>query len=168
MSPAIIANVGYPHYYARQYDQAIEYYRKALEIDLGFSWGYLWIGQASLQKGMYDEAIIDIKKAIALSEGNVRALATLGYAYALAGRRGEAENVIAELQDQSKKRYVSPYFIATVYAGLDQKDEAFMWLEKAYEERQGYLILIKVEPVFDKLQSDPRFADLIKRMGLPA
>ena len=85
LSPTATANVGYPYYYARQYDQAIEHYRKALELDPNYSWSHLWIGQAYLGKGMYEEAIAEINTAIALSEGNTRTLATLGYAYAVAG-----------------------------------------------------------------------------------
>src|SRR5688572_20540438 len=87
LSPTATANVGYPYYFARQYDQAIGYYRKALDLDPNYAWSYLWIGQANLGKGMYNEAIADINKAIALSDGNVRMKATLGYAYAVAGKR---------------------------------------------------------------------------------
>jgi TolB-like protein/Tfp pilus assembly protein PilF len=166
LSTTATANVGYPYYYARQYDQAIEHYRKALELDPNYSWSYLWIGQAHLEKGMYQEAIAEINKAIALSEGNVRMKATLGYAYAVAGKRGEAQKVIDELQEESKRKYVSPYFIAVIYSGLGEKDKAFEWLEKAYLERHPYLTLLKVEPVFDNLRSDPRFADLLRKVGL--
>ena len=167
LSPTATANVGYPYYFARQYDQAIGYYRKALDLDPNYSWAYLWIGQANLGKGMYEEGIANINKAIALSDGNVRMKATLGYAYAKAGKRGEAEKIIAELQEQSKAKYVSPYFIAVIYSGLKQKDQAFEWLEKAYQERHPYLTLVKVEPVFDNLRSDPRYAELLRKIGLP-
>jgi TolB-like protein/Tfp pilus assembly protein PilF len=167
LSPTATANAGYPHYYARQYDQAIEYYRKALELDPNYSWSYLWIGQAYLEKGMYSEAIADINKAVTLSEGNVRARATLGYAYAVAGKRGEAQRVIGELQEESKRKYVSPYFIAVIYSGLGEKDQAFAWLERTYQERHPYLTLLKVEPVFDNLRADPRFQDLLRRVGFP-
>lgn len=167
LSPTATANVGYPYYFARQYDQAMEHYRKALELDPNYSWSYLWIGQAALGKGMYTEAIADINKAIALSEGNVRMKATLGYAYAVAGKRGEGQEILGELQEQSKQKYVSPYFIAVIYSGLGEKDQAFAWLEKAYQERHPYLTLLKVEPVFDNLRSDPRYAGLLRKVGLP-
>ena len=75
--------------------------------------------------------------------------------------------MIDELQAQAKRRYVSPYFIAVIYSGLGQKDEAFAWLDKAYAEHHPYLTLLKVEPVFDRLRSDPRFAELMRRVGLP-
>lgn len=143
LSPTATANVGYPYYFAQQYDEAIGYYRKALDLDPAYSWSYLWIGQAQLGKGMYNEAIADIKKAISLSEGNVRMKATLGYAYAAAGNRAEAQKIIRELKEQSKQKYVSPYFVAVIYSGLGDKDQAFEWLEQAYQERHPYLTLLK-------------------------
>jgi tetratricopeptide (TPR) repeat protein len=160
------ADVGYPFYYARRYDTAIAHYRKAFDLDPNFSWGHLWIGEAYLQKGMHEEAIVEINKAIALSGGDTRDVATLGYAYAVSGKRSEAQKVLDELQKQTKRKYVSPYFIALIYTGLAARDEAFAWLEKAYEERHPYLICIKVDPVFDSLRSDPRFDDLLRRIGL--
>ena len=166
LSPAAIADVGYPFYYARRYDQAIEHYRRALELDSNFFWSHLWIGQAMVQQGRYPEAIAEINRAINLAGNQTRVIATLGHAYAVAGRRGEAQQVINQLQERSKQSYVSPYYIALVYTGLGEKDQAFEWLEKAYAERESYFNLFKVEPVFDTLRSDPRFVSLLKRVGL--
>jgi TolB-like protein/Tfp pilus assembly protein PilF len=166
VSAIATADVGYPLYYARRYDQALGYYRKGLELDPNLSWGHLWIGQALVQQGRYEEAIAEINKAIALSGGNVRDIATLGHAYAVSGRKSEALKVLDELQGRAKQKYVSPYFIALIYTGLGEKDQAFAWLQKAYEERHPYLILINVEPVFDSLRSDPRFTDLVRSIGL--
>lgn len=97
----------------------------------------------------------------------MRDIATLGHAYAVSGKRNEALKVLGELQGQARQKYVSPYFIALIYTGLGEKEQAFAWLEKAYEQRHPYLILIKVEPVFDSLRSDPRFAELMRKVGLP-
>jgi tetratricopeptide (TPR) repeat protein len=166
LTPFTVADVGYPYYYAGQYDQAIEYFRRALELDPNFFWSHLWIGQAYVEKKMYEEAIVQIQKAIALSSGNTRAIATLGYAYGVSGKRGEAQKVLDQLKERSKSSYVSPYFIALVYSGLGEKDHAFEWLEKAYDEHHPYITLINVEPVFDSLHSDSRFADLLRRIGL--
>jgi tetratricopeptide (TPR) repeat protein len=168
LSPTITANVGYPYYYARQYDEAIRHYKSALELNPRFSWSHLWIGQAYVQMGRHEEAIAEINKAITLSGGNTRDIATLGHAYAVAGRRAEARKVIAELEQLSKRKYVAPYFIAVIYVGLGERDQAFAWLEKAFKERHPYMTLIGVEPVFDPLRSDPRFADLMRRVGLPS
>lgn len=166
LSPLTVANVGYPHYYARRFDQAIKAYREALELDPTFAWGHLWIGQVYLQEGKNREAIDEINQALSKSNDDIRMLATLGHAYAVAGNRGEALRVIDKLQKASHQRYVSPYFIAVIYVGLENNDEAFVWLQKAFEERHPYLILMKVEPVFDKLRGDPRFQDLERRVGL--
>ncbi|HEY6118514.1 MAG TPA: protein kinase [Pyrinomonadaceae bacterium] len=160
------ADVGYPLYYARKYDEALEHFRKGIELDSNLSWAHLWIGQVYVQQARYDEAFNEINRAISLSEGNVRGIATLGHAYAVSGKRSEALKVLAQLQEQAKQKYVSAYFIALIYSGLNEKDQAFAWLEKAYEERHPYLILIKSEPVFDNLRSDPRFQALLRRVGL--
>ncbi|MFL6468748.1 MAG: tetratricopeptide repeat protein, partial [Pyrinomonadaceae bacterium] len=146
---------------------AIRHYQKAIELDPNYAWGYLWIGQALLEKGSNDEALQYIKRSVDMSKGNVRMIATLGYAYAMIGDRAQAERIIAELRDGSKNGYISPYFVATIYAGLNEKNLAFEWLEKAYEERHPYLILMGVEPVFRNLREDPRFQAFTKRIGLP-
>ncbi|MEK6324042.1 MAG: protein kinase [Acidobacteriota bacterium] len=166
LSPSMTADVGYPLYYAGRYDEAIEYYRKALELDPSFGWSYLWIGQAYVQKGMYEQALDEINRAITLLPGNTRAMATLGHAYAASGKRGEAQKVLDELKERSKRSYVSPYFIALIHTGLGQKDQAVERLEEAYREHHPYLALLKVEPVFNNLHSDPRFQDLLRRVGL--
>jgi serine/threonine-protein kinase len=160
------ADVGYPLYYARRYERALEYFKRGLELDPNLSWGHLWIGQVYVQQGRFDEGITEIRQAMALSGGNVRDIATLGHAYAVSGKKNEALKIIAQLQGQLEQKYVSPYFIALIYTGLGDKEQAFVWLEKAYQQRHPYLVLIKVEPVFDSLRSDPRFADLLRRIGL--
>ncbi len=86
----------------------------------------------------------------------------------MAGKRAEARKVIDDLAELSKRKYVSPLFIAGIYAGLGERDQAFAWLEKAYQERPPSMTLIGVEPVFDSLRSDPRFVDLVRRVGLPS
>ena len=90
----------------------------------------------------------------------------IGYVYAVSGRRDEAVRVLDELKGLSKQRYVSPYHIAMVYSGLGDKEQVFLWLEKAYEDRSQFMTLLKVEPKFDGLRSDPRFTDLMRRVGL--
>jgi tetratricopeptide (TPR) repeat protein len=166
LTASITADVGYPLYYARQYDQAIEEFRRALELDPSYGWGHLFIGQVYLQKGMYEEAIAECQKALASIGSSTRVLATLGHIYAVSGKRAEALDMLDQLMKRSKQSYVSPYFIALIYTGLGDKDQTFAWLEKAYEERFPYLVLLKVEPVFDSLRSDPRFQDLLRRVGL--
>jgi tetratricopeptide (TPR) repeat protein len=160
----VIANVGYPYYYARQYEEAIKYFQRALELNPRFARGHLAIGQAYVQMGKHEEAIAQIKKAISFRE-DTRFIAALGHAYAVAGKRAEARKVIDDLL--SKGKYVSPYFIACIYAGLGERDQVFAWLDKAYQERHPLITWIHVEPMFDGIRSDPRFTDLVRRVGIP-
>ena len=166
LSPFTVADVGYPYYYARKYDDAIAWYRKGLELDPKLSWCHLWIGQAYLQKRMFKEAMDEINQAVQLSAGDIRTKATLGHAYAVAGQRDEALKVLRELQALSKGRYVSPYYFGLISAGLGDNQQAIAWLQKAQEERQPYLVLMSVEPVFDGLHADPGFIAIEHSVGL--
>jgi tetratricopeptide (TPR) repeat protein len=165
INPAVIANVGATLFLARRYDEAIEQYRKALELNPKYSWAHISIAEAYAQKGMYDAAITEVNRALSL-DVNTRAIAILGYAYALAGRRDEARKVLGQLEELSKRKYVPSFFITIIYIGLGEKDRAFDWLEKAYQERHPHLVNLKVQPVYDPLRADPRFADLVRRVGL--
>jgi eukaryotic-like serine/threonine-protein kinase len=113
---------------------------------------------------MYTEAIAEMQNAVS---GRPDIITDLGHVYAMAGRRDEARQILNRLLEQSKQKYVPPHNIATVYAGLGEKDQAFARLEKAYEEHSGSLILLKVSPMLDSLHSDPRFVDLARCIGLP-
>lgn len=166
LSRIINANLGLHYYYARQYDQAIEQLRKTIDLNPDFGLAYFYMGRVLLQKGMYKEAIAEIQQARALSGDDPETIAELGFANGMAGRRAEAKGVLDELNELSKRRYVLPYFIATIYTGLGEKDQAFAWLEKAYDESHPGLALVNVDPKFDTLRSDPRFAELLRRIGL--
>jgi len=152
-------------YFARRYDQAMEQLRKALELDPNFVQARLWLGRLYEQQGRYEEAIAELKQVFDLSKDN-EVLAALGHTYAVAGRRSEAHQVLAQLEGLSKQHNISPSDVATIYAGLSEKDQAFAWLRKACEERVGGVTTLKVNPKFDGLRSDPRFADLLRRIGL--
>jgi TolB-like protein/pimeloyl-ACP methyl ester carboxylesterase/Flp pilus assembly protein TadD len=154
-------------YFARQYDQAIEETRKTLELDPNFFWARYRRGQAYEGKGMFDEAIAELQKARELSQGNKEISAALGHAYAASGRRKEAQQILNELQEVSERGSCSSYDIGLIHAGFGENDEAFHWLEKAYEEHDGKIIHLKVDPRLDGLRSDSRFADLVRRLGLP-
>ncbi len=120
------------------------------------------------QKGMYAAAIAELQKATELFEGEPIGLAALGHAYAVSGKKQDARKILEELDQLGKRRYVSAYYIAAIYTGLGEKDQAWTWLEKAYEERASWLsVRFKVDPRFDSLHSDPRFQDLLRRMNLP-
>ena len=166
LSPLMNTGLGYSFHFARQHDRAIEHYRQTLEIDPNFALAHHALGLAYEQKRMYSEAILEFQKASTLFPGNTLMVASLSHAYAVAGKRGEALKLLAELQEQSKRKYVSPYGMAIGYTGLREQGQVFEWLEKAFAERAGWLVLLKVEPRFDSLRADPRFADLVQRIGL--
>jgi tetratricopeptide (TPR) repeat protein len=118
--------------------------------------------------GKYLEALSEYQKAAELSGGNLDAIAALGHAYAVSGRRAEAQKILREMQQKSKNTYVSPYLVATVYAGLGEKDRAFQFLEKAYLEKSLDIPwALKADLRLDNLRSDPRFQDLVRRIGYP-
>ena len=167
LSLIINANVGWCLYLGRDYDQAIEQLQKALELDPNFPAAYEYLGQAYLEKGMYEEAIATLRKAMSLSRNEASLKSELGNAYAAAGKKEAAIQILHDLLVQSSRTYVSPYDIAFVYAGLGDKDKLFQWLNKAAEDRSTALAEIKVHPRFDKLRKDPRFQDLLRRLGLP-
>ena len=154
-------------YQQRRFDQAAGQYQKALEMDPNSGIAHWAIGNVYVQKGMYDEAISEYQKAIPLSGDSPDEPASLAYAYALSGRRQEALQIVDDLKQRSKRRYISPTVIAFIYAGLGENDEAFEWLDKAYNGRDIILVSLKVEPMFDRLRPDARFADLLRRVGLP-
>jgi TolB-like protein/Flp pilus assembly protein TadD len=167
VSPVINHSVAEQLYLARRFDEAIEQCRKTLEMDPSFPLTYSLLGRAYLAKGMYGESLVELEKYLALSPRNPAALAGLAYAHARSGERNRALGVLDELRALSKQRHVASYLFAIVYAGLGEKDQAFAWLEKAYEERDGSLPMLKVNPTWDPLRSDPRFADLARRVGIP-
>jgi serine/threonine-protein kinase len=156
--------LGQAYYFARQYDQAIEQFRKTIELDPNFPGGHEFLGEVYLHKSMYREGIAEIEKELMAFPNSTGTLAELGYAYALEGRKDEAQRVLDQLNERSKQKYVSAVSRAIIYAGLGEKDKAFEWLEKAYEERS--IGAVKVNPIYDPLHSDPRFADLLRRMNL--
>lgn len=157
--------VGWNYYCARKNDSAIVAFNKALEIDQGFSWAHLYLGWSYLQMDKPNEAINELLLATKSYE-NPQMLASLGRAYALAGRIPEAQDILDTLTNLSKRRFVSACNFSLVTLGLGQKDKTFEWLEKAYQERASWLYLIKVDPSWDQLRDDPRFSALLKRMDL--
>jgi DNA-binding winged helix-turn-helix (wHTH) protein len=159
-----IWTLGLSFYFARQHDQAVEQYRRAIGVEPQSYWSHMLLGWAYEQQGNFGQAIAELNQANRLTD-NPQVVASLAHTFALSGQKTEAQRILAELQTDTR-RYVSPYDIATVYAGLGDKEEALTWLEKAYEDRSGWLAWwIKVDPKFDILHPDPRFRDLLRRVG---
>ncbi len=166
-SPAVNHSLAVQFYFARQFDQAIEQAHKTLELDPNFAISYELLGEVYVSRGMYREGLSELEKYSALSRGRAMSLALLGYAHARLGERSQALRMLEQLEATSKERYTPAFSFAVVYAGLGEKDQAFAWLEKAYGERTSRLGYLKVEPLWDPLRPDPRFADLVRRIGLP-
>src|SRR5882724_3316498 len=158
------SHLGWILYFAGRYDDAIAHCKRLLDVDPNFFPARRYMGLAYEQKGMYAEAIDQFQQGVNLS-GSPLMMSLLGHAYAASGKKAEAQRILAEL-DQQKQLYVSPYTIATIYAGLGEKDQAFKWLEKAFEERDIWLMNLKVDPVLKNLRSDQRFAKMLQRIGL--
>jgi TolB-like protein/Tfp pilus assembly protein PilF len=166
LSLIINSDLGLPYFFARQYDRAIEQWKKTVELDPNFWLAHYALALVYEQKGMYDEAIAESKRALNLFVDSPWVLAGLGHIYAVSGRREEAHQVLDELKERAKESYVSPFDLAIICAGLDEREEAFSWLERAYEERNQWLTWLKVEPRLDCLSDDERFTDLVQRVGL--
>jgi len=164
----LIMNVhmGWHYFYAGDYDRAVEQFRKTLELEPNYGLTHWYLGMAYVQKANYEEALLELQKSKDLLRENVGVEADIGYCYAVLGSGRKAKTVIDDLAELSRRRYVSSYLTALIYAGLGEKDLAFEWLEKAYEERSDLLVYLKVEPRLDSLRSDPHFSDLLHRMGL--
>jgi TolB-like protein/DNA-binding winged helix-turn-helix (wHTH) protein/Tfp pilus assembly protein PilF len=166
LSIIINANIGLVYYYARHPDRAIEAERKALELDPNTAFIYEYLGLAYLQKGMYHEAIGHLQKAVGLSNGFPWYQAELAYSYAAAGNHAQAGRILINLKSRSRRQYISSYSLAVAYIGLKERDAALARLQKAYEDREDQAALLRIEPLFDTLQADPRFQELLRRIGL--
>ena len=161
------------YFFARQFDQALRVEREILEFDsngrvLGLPSKHFIFGRIYREKGMYEEAIAEFRDFLKKYPGAAWALGHLGNTYARAGRVREARECLRKLQQRSNADKVGTYEVAFIHAGLGEKDQAFEWLEKAYEVRDKGMSSLKVDPTLDPLRSDPRFQDLLRRMNFPS
>jgi TolB-like protein/DNA-binding winged helix-turn-helix (wHTH) protein/Tfp pilus assembly protein PilF len=160
-------SLGWRLYMARQFDQAIEQLRNTIDMDPNFALPHLVLGQAYGQKRFYDEAIAELQQATRISHDSPPMVGALARAYAVSGRTADARNLLDQLMEQSKKQYVSPFYVAIVFAGLGENDKALDWLEKAYRDRSNRVVFLKVDPELDSLRSNPRFHELQHKLRLP-
>jgi TolB-like protein/DNA-binding winged helix-turn-helix (wHTH) protein/Tfp pilus assembly protein PilF len=168
LSISINFSLGWRLYMARQYDRAIEQIQNALEMDPSYELSHLVAGQAYAQKGQFDLAVAELQKAVDLSHSTPMMVSALAHTYARSGNRKEAEKLLAQLFEESKRQYVSPYYFAIVYAGLGENEIAMDWLQKALADRSNGLVFLQVEPELDGLRANPRFIDLEKKLDFPA
>ena len=167
-SALIVEGIGLAHLLTRNYQKAEQETRTALEFDPRFLISRLDLGETLALTGKFDEAIQEFGQALNDSQNNPYAFGYLGYAYGRAGRNSEAQGVLSKLQELAPQRYVPPLANALVLLGLGRMDEVFKWLDRAYEERDGHrFAFLNVDPIFDPLRSDPRFENLLRRVGLP-
>jgi TolB-like protein/Flp pilus assembly protein TadD/predicted Ser/Thr protein kinase len=153
-------------YYAGRYDEAIDQCRKTIEMDPTFAVAHWHLGLAYEQKHVFDAAIEELQKATSLSGGSPLMRAALGHAYAISQKTHEANQILGELNELSKQQYVSPYELAAIYVALGNNEQAFQLLEKAHTEHSFHLVNLNVSPQFRSIRSDPRFQDLVRRIGL--
>jgi TolB-like protein/DNA-binding winged helix-turn-helix (wHTH) protein len=167
LSISINSSFGWRLYLARQYDRSIAQLRDTLEMDPNYEWAHLVLGQAYEQKGEYGPAIDELRKAVELSHDSPLLVSALAHAYALSGNQAEGQKLLKQLAAQSKKQYVSPYYIATVYVALGKYDVAMDWMEKAFADRSNGLVFLRVEPELDPLRALPRFIALQQKLNFP-
>lgn len=168
LSLIINQSIGWGYYLSRQYDKAVKQYLKVIDMDESFYFTHVELGLVYLQQKRYEEAIDEIKKSLALiGEKPPIIYSMLGYAYAVANQITEAKTVLNQLLEDSKKIHISPVLFAILYSGLGDIEQGFYWLEKACENRDEYLIRMRVDPVIDTLRTYPRFSELMKQVGLP-
>lgn len=167
LSVVIRSDVARMHYFARDYDQAIQEYLAAIDMDPNFALAHIWLGQVYQQKAWFDEAIAELEAGRRLSGDSPYARARMGYTFAVAGKHKEALALREQMTSHPQAKYVSPYDVALIHVGLGENEEAFDWLHKALEQRSLWLGYLSVEPQLDSLRPDARFQELRRRVGLP-
>ncbi len=159
--------VGWYLYITGRYDQAIEQLQRTLELDPNFALARHNLGLVYLQQSRFVEAVAEFQEVASVYGSDPVHMASLGHAYGLIGRRGEALRIVQELEVRSKQAYTPSYYVAWVYAGLDQDEDTLRWLEKAFEEKASLVVLLRLDPLFNRVRSDPRFQSLLRRMNFP-
>ena len=158
--------VGRRYYLAGKYELAIAQGRNTVELDANFAAAHLLLGENYVQVGQHQQGLAELQTAASLSGNSPLYLAQVAVAHALAGRKPEALQIVAQLQNIASTRYVSPYGLAQIYAALNDKEQTFKWLQIAYDDRAVWMSYLAVDPVFGSLRSDQRFQDLLRRVRL--
>ena len=167
LAPILYGSTGYVYTCIGEYEKALEYQDRALELDPKFPRAYAVKVFASIELGRFDDAIRYAKESISASDNGTEYRTWLCYAYGRAGKRKDAEAILAELTELSKKEYVAPVLFAAMYTGIGNKDKAFEWLEKVCNDRMGDIVYLNVDPGWKPLRNDPRFTTMVKRVGIP-
>jgi tetratricopeptide (TPR) repeat protein len=166
LSAEVSTIAGLASYLVRRYEDSVQSERHAIQLDPNFTWAYIISGRTNEALQRSANAIPELEKARNLEPELPEALATLGHAYAVAGRTNDAHKIFSELTELSKRRHVAPLDTATVYIGLKDSKSALDWLERAYVERSYLMPSIKGLHFFNELHSEPRFKELLRKLNL--
>jgi tetratricopeptide (TPR) repeat protein len=163
----INTDVGFVLYYSRRYEAAIRQLQSVLEMNPHFPLAHLWLGRAYQETQKYEEAVAEFRRTEAVLREWPVLKAAIGHVQGAAGWKHAALETLDELKRLSRERYVTPYGIALVHAGLGETDQALLWLERALDDRAHWLVWLKLDPRLDGLRSDRVFGDVLKRVGVP-
>jgi serine/threonine-protein kinase len=166
VNPLLATALGEAYYHNREFDRAIEQNSRSLELDPSYAVALVNIGRAYEMKGMHPQAQGVFRKILTVAPDDPAVLALMGHEYASAGDRANALQILAHLKRLSAHGYVPTIYIGLVYTGLHDLDNAFQWLNRAADDHCEYLVYLPSEPLADPLRGDPRFDQLLKRMGL--
>ena len=163
LSAIIGTNAGWVYFLARQNEQAVRVLQKVIEIDPNFPRAHFRLGNVYEDEGDYNRAISEYENAVRLSEGDAYYQASLGHAFAMSGKIAGAKKILKHLEELSARKYIPPYAIALIYIGLSDKKRGLDWLEKASQDRSTSMAYLKVDPVMNRLRTEPRFAALVQQ-----
>jgi DNA-binding winged helix-turn-helix (wHTH) protein/Flp pilus assembly protein TadD len=167
LSLPINADLGFHCYYTRRYDEAVKQLNFVLEMNRSFPPAHLWLGRTFQEQGRFDDALAEFRQVEEVLGDWPVAIAARGFVAAAAGRSDEAQTILAELERLGRRKFVTSYGIALVHAGLRQDDAAFAALDKAFDERSHWLVWLRLDPRWNSLRADPRFAELVRRVRFP-
>jgi len=168
LSLPVNTDLGFHYYYTGRYGEAVKQLKFVLELNKDFPAAHLWLGRTYQELGRLNDALAEFQHVEQkLPEWPV-SIAAMGFVAGVSGRTDEARNALAELRRLAGKKFVTSYGVALVHAGLGQKDSAFAWLNKAFDERSHWLVWLRLDPRWKELRSDSRFAELVSRVGYPA
>jgi DNA-binding winged helix-turn-helix (wHTH) protein/Flp pilus assembly protein TadD len=165
LSLPVNSDLGFHYYYRGRYDEAVKQLKFVLELNKDFAPAHLWLGRTYQELGRFEDALAEFQHVEdKLSEWPV-SIAAKGFVAGISGRTDEAQSILVKLQRLASKKFVTSYGVALVHAGLGQRDSAFAWLNKAFDERSHWLVWLRLDPRWNGLRSDPRFAELVSRVG---
>ncbi len=167
LSAQINTDKGFYLFYALDYDQALLSLKSTLELYPAYPLAHVWLARVYQEKNMFKESVSEYEKTLRVIKDWPVALAGIGYVYGISGQKSAAIKMLARLNEVSASRYVTPYGVALIYASMNENDKAFEWLNKAYEQRSNWLVWLKQDPRWKLIKNDPRYAELILKVGLP-